>query len=183
MTEQTRSRGSRLILLAGGLIAIGLILGSVQSHSATEAARHQLAEIEARAPPYYDDRGNMVRPAQYERNRLRSEIYKREHTAGNWLTASGVFAGVVALFGFLWILADILKRFALRLPLRNSAGVPVAEKLGSALTAAKKRLEPGPVVGLGRLSTADELRKWAELHDQGLITDEEFARMRGKLLG
>ncbi|MGX8273041.1 SHOCT domain-containing protein [Brevundimonas diminuta] len=40
-----------------------------------------------------------------------------------------------------------------------------------------------PTVGGGRQSTADELRKWASLRDDGLISQEEFAQMREKLLG
>lgn len=31
-------------------------------------------------------------------------------------------------------------------------------------------------------STADELKKYSELHEQGVITDEEFAKIKGKFL-
>jgi hypothetical protein len=33
------------------------------------------------------------------------------------------------------------------------------------------------------VSTADELTKFAELHDQGVLTDEEFAAQKKKILG
>lgn len=39
-----------------------------------------------------------------------------------------------------------------------------------------------PPVSYQSNSTADELKKYSELHEQGAITDEEFAKIKEKLL-
>ena len=40
-----------------------------------------------------------------------------------------------------------------------------------------------PVLASAALSTADELVKWASLHDQGIISNEEFEAKKRQLLG
>jgi hypothetical protein len=40
----------------------------------------------------------------------------------------------------------------------------------------------GGLAGSGKPSIAGELRKWAELHDTGVLSDEEFAVQKAKLL-
>ncbi len=39
------------------------------------------------------------------------------------------------------------------------------------------------VAGSGEASTADQLEKLKNLHDQGVLTDEEFAQQKAKVLG
>ena len=41
----------------------------------------------------------------------------------------------------------------------------------------------GQTVPTPNASTADELRKLADLHEQGVLTDEEFAAQKAQLLG
>ena len=58
--------------------------------------------------------------------------------------------------------------------------VAAAEELIARTQQVKRSLESSPN---GAISTADELVKWAQLRDQGVITDEEFAARKAKLLG
>lgn len=43
--------------------------------------------------------------------------------------------------------------------------------------------DPSPQVTKGNLSVADELRKWANLRDEGLVTEHEYLAARSQLLG
>ena len=42
---------------------------------------------------------------------------------------------------------------------------------------------PPPSPPVADRSPADELQRLAELHDQGILTDEEFAQAKAKVLG
>jgi len=59
-----------------------------------------------------------------------------------------------------------------------------AKKVGSQAVEAVDRLAPTPnPIARGPLSTADELRKWVDLRDQGVVSEEEFLKMRAAILG
>ncbi|HEU5345155.1 MAG TPA: SHOCT domain-containing protein [Ktedonobacterales bacterium] len=47
----------------------------------------------------------------------------------------------------------------------------------------QQRQQMAPVLASAALSTADELVKWASLHDQGIISNEEFEAKKRQLLG
>ncbi len=53
---------------------------------------------------------------------------------------------------------------------------PAVRKAASRLT------DNSPPISRGNVSTADELRKWTELRDNGVVTEDEFQAMRSKLL-
>jgi hypothetical protein len=43
--------------------------------------------------------------------------------------------------------------------------------------------QPAAPAGAGDVDPAEELRKLAELHEQGILTDEEFAAKKKQILG
>lgn len=71
------------------------------------------------------------------------------------------------------------------------AGAKELHDVGKAAAgAAKARFEPeepGARIigseGFSRFSVADEMLKWKQLRDEGIVTEEEFQEARAKLLG
>ncbi|GGM77102.1 hypothetical protein GCM10012275_54680 [Longimycelium tulufanense] len=59
--------------------------------------------------------------------------------------------------------------------------LPVFEALRDAVEAAM--VAPAPTASAGSVSTADELAKLAEQHKQGVLSDEDFAAAKARLLG
>lgn len=43
--------------------------------------------------------------------------------------------------------------------------------------------EASPAPAAGQVDVVDQLKRFAELRDQGILTDEEFAAQKAKLLG
>jgi hypothetical protein len=48
--------------------------------------------------------------------------------------------------------------------------------------AAQRQAVPAPTVGLGDAGI-DQLQQLAGLHDKGILTDDEFAAQKAKILG
>ena len=62
------------------------------------------------------------------------------------------------------------------------SGLVVACALEGLMTRDRATSRPAPTT-VAKLSTADELAKLADLRDRGILTDEEFARLKGELIG
>lgn len=171
------------VLLAGGFGLGGM---AFRSHLTTTAIREELAAAEAHAP-----RRNFAEEFQFghvpdagraDRERLRSELWTASTEAENWVIALSVYLTLLIGGGFL-LLAGIGARKLFRALRKHLRPTVLAPKLSSAAHAFTNSMPRQPTVGGGRQSTADELRKWASLRDDGLISQEEFAQMREKLLG
>lgn len=171
------------VLLAGGLGLGGMAL---RSHLSITEIREELAAAEAQAT-----RRNFAEEFQFgyvpdvgraDRERLRSELWKASTEAENWVIALSVYLTLL-IGGGLCLLAGVVAWKLFRALLKHLHPTALAPKLSSAAHAFTSSMPRPPTVGGGRQSTADELRKWASLRDDGLISQEEFAQMREKLLG
>lgn len=117
--------------------------------------------------------------------RLSIERYGAQEDARNW--RSGFIAyivGVVLLGGVIFVVVPSIERAAPRredLTDFRELGMRTKARLTAAASSINKAIPRQPTVG--GLSTADELRKWESLRKEGLITDEEYQKMRDKLVG
>lgn len=65
----------------------------------------------------------------------------------------------------------------------DSTNVPLAREIADYIYAQKKMLKNTPITQVQSVSTADELKKFKELLDIGIITQEEFDAKKKQLLG
>ena len=67
----------------------------------------------------------------------------------------------------------------------RAAAEEAGKLAGRSFYAAKALLQPSPIVGRSGLKTysvADELSKWSTLHEEGVVSQEEFEEARAALL-
>lgn len=108
-------------------------------------------------------------------------------TLRNWRNGFLIAAVVISV---LPILAVLYVRYVLT-PFARDVFVPglkktavEAGKLTARTVKAVDRFAPAPnPIAKGNLSTADELRKWSDLKTEGVITEEEYLKMRAAILG
>lgn len=99
-----------------------------------------------------------------------------------------VFAIVAAALLFLPFLihglVHAIRRCAQQLEQAGRKAGPHLANATAVVIAKSRELSDNKVaISRGNLSTADELRKWADLRSEGLISEEEFIKMRTKILG
>lgn len=119
---------------------------------------------------------------------MRAETDASRDTADLWMN---IFLGYIALVGAMLCIfvlaafvAQMIRRIEQSVTIDPIAiGDGLAKQVNSAKAAINKGLPRQPTTGLGRLSTADELRKWVDMRNEGLVTEEEFQKMREKLVG
>jgi len=71
-----------------------------------------------------------------------------------------------------------------RRPLLRAAAVGGgAYAMGKRQAASQEREAPAPAAGAMAPDAIEQLRQLGQLHDQGVLTDEEFAQQKGRLLG
>lgn len=92
------------------------------------------------------------------------------------------FIGPIILFHFIHgVLApftnDIVR------PAAKGAAFTAGKVTARTMKAVDRFAPPSSPIAHRNLSTADELRKWADLRAEGLISEEEFQKMRGAILG
>lgn len=120
-------------------------------------------------------------------SRLDSEIFDARQKADDWILGLIAYvAGAIGLAGMIFLVIPAIEK-ALTTPRREDLadftelGRQTKAALTAATTSIKKAIPRQPTVS--GLSTADELRKWEELRKDGLVTDEEYKKMRNKLVG
>lgn len=137
----------------------------------------------------YDPVGNAH---QVRRN---NEMWDAQQAADDWFAILSLYVGFFSLLGVVrFLVVPVLRRNMERVAAEREArgdygidpyevGRSVRLGLAAAATSMNKAIPRQPTTGGGRHSTADELRKWADLRDEGLVTEEEFQKMRDKLVG
>jgi hypothetical protein len=134
--------------------AIGMGLGKPR-HAVIPMSRVKSVEVTAEAPQI---RGGVSFIAGM------GAVSSREHVS----IGAHLDSGEVAYFTADWL--GVTKAKAALSPVLRAAGIPFHDEA------------PAGGVG-GSASTADELGKLAQLRDQGVLTEEEFAAQKAKLLG
>lgn len=176
------------ILIIAVVIASGLGLGAVLSSQQTEALRDSRAAVSEQVLPYNWMMGasSAPDPARAELNRLDSEIWASEQATDRWVNALGIYVLVVlsvtALFATMVFLRDVIALAERKIAERKAAAEPLSTKIARVADAIDRARAPKVSLDGGRHSTADELRKWTALRDEGLVSEEEFAKMRSQLL-
>lgn len=180
---------------AGGLLLIGvgvvLLIGAAISGSKLLQLNSRLAEIDAQLPAGSQFAINITgEPLPYaelraQRYAVLEERYDAQNALDIWLRILGIFAFICVLAWVITIVDRALReaQAARRQRIEANEDVPFSAHVTSAAEAIGKVLPRQPTVGKNGLSTADELRKWNSLKDEGLVTEEEFQKMREKLLG
>jgi len=184
------------LLLVVVVIAVGAGIGwransLSEALTALEMRRDSIANVPQ--PSFLENNYDPVLDAR--RSRLDNEIYDAQRKSDDWLMGFIVYASVALAIALLRIIAvPILRRSYQSMMERHDArrdepselyelGRSVKSGLTAAAITINKAIPRQPTTGLGRLSTADELRKWSDLRDEGLVTEEEFQKMRDKLVG
>lgn len=118
-----------------------------------------------------------------------------QQAADDWFAILMLYAGFFSFVGVMrFLVVPILRRNMERVAAEREAkgdygidpyevGRSVRSGLVAAATSINKAIPRQPTTGGGRHSTADELRKWSDLRDEGVVTEEEFQKMRDKLVG
>lgn len=188
----SNNQGSRGWLVVFAIfIAVGLVLGggAFRSHQITEELRLQQADAQASAPRF-SDYGSMTSGDSgfATRNALRREVFQADEATRRWLDALSIyavlFAALLAIAAVVHLARGIRDEAVRKAEANREAGVePLSMRLARAAGEIKRAIPRQPTLAGGRLSTADELRKWTTLRDEGLVSEEEFLKMREKLLG
>lgn len=192
MSNAETSSGNAVIATIAVLLLILLGAGSLVSYSKEQSLEAQLAALPY--VPVYDSYGMPTqwtedqRASVSERRRLQGELADAQQATQTWTNFLGGYVIIAVITGALiataMLVRDATKGIAHRVAERRASNPePILSKIAGAADAVSKVLPRQPTMGGGRLSTADELRKWAALKEEGLITEEEFVRMREKLLG
>lgn len=162
------------------------------------AERAEVLDVQASADTWrgfrLQDSYDPVEAAVY-RGRRDNEIWHAQQAADDWFAILSLYVGFFSLVGIMrFLVVPTLSRKMERERAEREAkgdyGIDpsevvrsVSSGLAAAATSIKKAIPRQPTTGGGRHSTADELRKWADLRDEGLVTEEEFQKMRDKLVG
>lgn len=118
---------------------------------------------------------------------LDNQISYAREVADSW--AIGFFIYVFGVVALALIVGFIIPALPKPAPRREDfsefteLGRDVKSGIRAAAKSIKKAMPRQPTIGGGRLSSADELRKWTELRKEGLVSEEEFQKMRDKLVG
>ncbi|WP_183253686.1 hypothetical protein [Brevundimonas basaltis] len=146
-------------------------------------------DAEASAPRFSDyESMTSSDPGFATRNTLRREVFQADDATRRWLDALSVyavlFAALLAIAAVVYLARGIRFEAARKAEADREAGVePLTMRIARAASEIKRAIPRQPTLAGGRLSTADELRKWTALREEGLVSEEEFLKMREKLLG
>ncbi|MGU3455576.1 SHOCT domain-containing protein [Brevundimonas sp. M1A4_2e] len=189
MAAEKKSNWARNVVLVVIAITIGAIIGSKvyeisKTVDALEVALYGPAKTASTAHGFQlRDDYSPVEDAR--RSHLQSLVSFEQERLTNW--AGGFIAYVIGALLFLTFLIFVSPRYYIGSPRLEDyeAFFDIGRKAGAKVTTAassvKRAIPRQPTVA--GLSAADELRKWEELRKEGLVTDEEFKRMRDKLVG
>lgn len=193
MARAQTPKGTGIIVVLVIVIAAGLGAGAFRSFQISGDLHTRLTAVETQMSPR-DPYDWMSAPSQEraaslaEVNRLESEIYNAERATDQWTSALVGFvlliialSAIVAVVSMISAAIEEAERRLAERRLRDPESL--LSKMKNAASEVGKALPRQPTIGGGRHSTADELRKWTALRDEGLISDEEFSKMRQKLLG
>ena len=191
MTAEKKSNWARNIALIIVVIALGAAIGWKANELSEKAAalEREGYGTEASTNPMqgFRLRDDYSPVEDARRSRLDTEIYYARQEADDWTTRFLAYVvGVLGLSGLIFFIIPMIEK-ALTTPRREdfSDFTELGRKTKAGFTAAassfNKAIPRQPTVG--GLSTADELRKWEELRKEGLVTDEEYKKMRDKLVG
>lgn len=191
MAAEKKTNWARNIALIVVVIALGAAIGWKANELSEKAAALERVGYgaEGSTNPMQDFRlrDEYSPVADARRSRLDAEIYYARQEADDWtIRFIAYVVGVLGLAGLIFFVIPMIEK-ALTTPRREdfSDFTELGRKTKAGFTAAassfNKAIPRQPTVG--GLSSADELRKWEELRKEGLVTDEEYKKMRDKLVG
>lgn len=188
MTAEKKSNWARNIALIVLAIIIGAAIGwkSNELSEKVAALERERYGVEGSTSTEQGFRLSVGSPETDARSaRLNMEIFSARQEADDWAIRFIVYVGSVFLLGgLIFVVVPSIER---TVPRREDftdfteLGRKTKAGLSAAASSINKAIPRQPTVG--GLSTADELLKWEKLRKEGLVTDDEFKRMRDKLVG
>ena len=191
MAAEKKTNWARNIALIVVVIALGAAIGWKANELSEKAAALERVgygtEDSTNPMQGFRLRDEYSPVADARRSRLDAEIYYARQEADDWtIRFIAYVVGVLGLAGLIFFVIPMIEK-ALTTPRREdfSDFTELGRKTKAGFTAAassfNKVIPRQPTVG--GLSSADELRKWEALRKEGLVTDEEYKKMRDKLVG
>lgn len=105
-----------------------------------------------------------------------SQINEQHSKADNALMFGSFFVLPITIAFAIWLFVCLIAKAIQKTAPQRKAAADAIVKSANSLTSPS-------LVSKGPISKADEIRKWTELHEAGMVSTEEFERARKELIG